>query len=120
MTQDKAPPSVVGARTSDQSQSNRKVGAGRGAAKIGPAVRGSDSVSSVGAIAMADKEIIAAILAAGMLPPVAAADIGRNGQLEEVEQQRLMRAIGHAIGLYRGVFEGLNIRTEDELKVTPP
>ena len=66
-------------------------------------------------IEMADRELIAAILAAGMLPtlpiPLSRAQ-GRGGPMseaEEVEGEAVQRAVGHAVDLFRSVLEGLGV-----------
>ena len=56
---------------------------------------------------MTDKELIAAILAAGLLPPVPVPDRTENGYIDPQEGRRLVRAMSHAVGLYRGILEGL-------------
>jgi hypothetical protein len=61
---------------------------------------------------MAEKEIVAAILAAGMLAPLPAPTRGHNGAVGEEDQARLMLGMLHAVGLYRSVLEGLTARTE--------
>jgi hypothetical protein len=58
---------------------------------------------------MTDNETIAAILAAGMLPPVAAPVTGPGGGVDAPDQQRLLVAVMHAVGLYRSVLEGLAV-----------
>jgi hypothetical protein len=55
---------------------------------------------------MDKRELIAAILTAGMRPKIS---IPRraSGQLTEAESETLRRAIAHAVRLYRSVLEGL-------------
>jgi hypothetical protein len=51
------------------------------------------------------QEIIAAILAAGMLPVLPRP---RNpGRLTDAENQRLLQGVGHAVSMYSAVLEGL-------------
>ena len=59
---------------------------------------------------MDDRELIAAILTAGMLPtlPMPENRTPRRAVTDE-EGDRLLRAVGHAIGLYRSVLEGLGV-----------
>jgi hypothetical protein len=61
---------------------------------------------------MAEKEIVAAILAAGMLMPLPAPARGHNGAIGEEEQARLVLGVLHAVGLYRSVLEGLTARAD--------
>jgi hypothetical protein len=61
---------------------------------------------------MAEKEIVAAILAAGMLAPLPAPATGHNGAIGEEDQARLVLGVLHAVGLYRSVLEGLTARAE--------
>jgi len=61
---------------------------------------------------MDDRELIAAILTAGMLPtlPVPKSRVqGRSDPVSEREGEAIQRAIGHAVGLYRSVLEGLGV-----------
>ena len=61
---------------------------------------------------MDDRELIAAILTAGMLPTVEiprGRGRGSAGGVTEAEGQDIQRAVGHAIGLYRSVLEGLGV-----------
>jgi hypothetical protein len=55
---------------------------------------------------MDKRELIAAILTAGMRPKI---PIPRraSGQLTEAESETLRRVIAHAVRLYRSVLEGL-------------
>jgi hypothetical protein len=55
---------------------------------------------------MDDRELIAAILTAGMMPKIS---IPRraSGRLTEAEGEILRRAVAHAVRLYRSVLEGL-------------
>jgi hypothetical protein len=59
-----------------------------------------------------DRELIAAILTAGMLPTL---QIPRSrshrssGPVTETEGEAIQRAVGHAVGLYRSVLEGLGV-----------
>jgi hypothetical protein len=63
-------------------------------------------------IPMADRELIAAILTAGMLPtleiPLSRACGGR-GPLVVGEAEVIQRAVDHAFGLYRLVLNGLEV-----------
>jgi len=61
---------------------------------------------------MDDRELIAAILTAGMLPTVEiprSRGRGSAGGVTEAEGQDIQRAVGHAIGLYRSILEGLGV-----------
>jgi len=61
---------------------------------------------------MDDRELIAAILTAGMLPSMEiprSRARGHAGGVTEAEGQEIQRAVGHAIGLYRSVLEGLGV-----------
>jgi hypothetical protein len=57
---------------------------------------------------MDDREPIAAVLTAGMMPKI---QIPRrvSGQFTEDEGETLRRAIAYAVGLYRSVLEGLGV-----------
>jgi hypothetical protein len=55
---------------------------------------------------MDDRELIAAILTAGMMPKIPIARRA-SGRLTEAEGETLRRAVAHAVGLYRSVLEGL-------------
>jgi hypothetical protein len=57
-----------------------------------------------------DAELLAAILAAGMLPKVRALTDPENVANEDA--QRIIMAVGHAVSLYAAVLEGLRSRTE--------
>ena len=61
---------------------------------------------------MYDRELIAAILTAGMLPtlpiPRSRAQGGRS-PVTDTEGEAIQRAVGHAVGLYRSVLEGLGV-----------
>jgi hypothetical protein len=59
---------------------------------------------------MAEKEIVAAILAAGMLTPLPPPRRGTDGAVGEEDQARLVMGVLHAVGLYRSVLEGLTAR----------
>jgi hypothetical protein len=56
---------------------------------------------------MADHETLAAILAAGMLPAVAAP----GGPMTEKDEARIHEAAAHAVGLYRAVLGALSVGT---------
>ena len=61
---------------------------------------------------MADRELIAAILTAGMLPTLEIPRSRAHGSrrpVSETEGEDIQRAVGHAIGLYRSVLEGLGV-----------
>jgi hypothetical protein len=62
---------------------------------------------------MADRELIAAILTAGMLPtleiPPSRAQGRRNGPITRAEGEAIQRAADHAFGLYRLVLNELVI-----------
>ena len=57
---------------------------------------------------MDNREVIAAILTAGMIPKI---QIPRrvSGRLTEAESETLRRAVAHAVRLYRSVLEGLGV-----------
>jgi hypothetical protein len=61
---------------------------------------------------MADRELIAAILTAGMLPtleiPRSRVEGGRR-PLTRAEAETVQRAVDHAFGLYRLVLNGLGV-----------
>jgi hypothetical protein len=61
---------------------------------------------------MADRELIAAILTAGMLPtmeiPQSRAQ-GKGRLLTKAEADAIQRAVDHAFGLYRLVLNGLEV-----------
>jgi hypothetical protein len=61
---------------------------------------------------MADRELIAAILTAGMLPtmkiPQSRAQ-GKGRLLTKAEADAIQRAVDHAFGLYRLVLNGLGV-----------
>jgi hypothetical protein len=61
---------------------------------------------------MADRELIAAILTAGMLPtmeiPQSRAQ-GKGRPLTNAEADAIQRAVDHAFGLYRLVLNGLGV-----------
>ena len=61
---------------------------------------------------MDDRELIAAILTAGMSPilpiPLSRAE-GEIGPITDTEGEAIQRAVGHAIGLYRSMLEGLGV-----------
>jgi hypothetical protein len=57
---------------------------------------------------MADNnELVSAILAAGMLPPLPPPTIALDGGIGEHDRARLTLSILHAVGLYRGILEAL-------------
>jgi hypothetical protein len=61
---------------------------------------------------MDDRELIAAILTAGMLPTLPipqSRSEGGTGPVTDAEEEAIQRAVGHAIGLYRSVLEGLGV-----------
>ena len=58
---------------------------------------------------MDNRELIAAILTAGMLPTIPIPDSMHRGPLTKIEGEALQRAVGHAVGLYRSVLEGLGV-----------
>jgi hypothetical protein len=59
---------------------------------------------------MDDRELIAAILTAGMLPTL---PIPENrtptGEVTDAEGDTILRAVAHAVSLYRSVLEGLGV-----------
>jgi hypothetical protein len=61
---------------------------------------------------MAEKEIVAAILAAGMLMPLPPPRRGADGDIGEEDEARLVLGVLHAVGLYRSVLEGLTARAD--------
>jgi hypothetical protein len=56
---------------------------------------------------MTDNATIAAILAAGMLPPLLAPATDADGVIGADEQARFVMDVLHAVGLYRAVLEAL-------------
>ena len=61
---------------------------------------------------MDDRELIAAILTAGMLPTLEIPRSRAHGSsrpVTETEGEDIQRAVGHAVGLYRSVLEGLGV-----------
>ena len=61
---------------------------------------------------MADRELIAAILTAGMLPTLEVPQSRtqrRSGPLTRAEGETIQRAVDHAFGLYRLVLNGLGV-----------
>ena len=68
---------------------------------------------------MADRELIAAILTAGMLPtleiPQTRLEGGRRRPVTRGEADAIQSAVDHAFGLYRLVLNGLGV---DPLSVT--
>ncbi len=67
---------------------------------------------------MADNEIIAAILASGMLPPLSPPAITPDGGIDDQDHQRLVLAMAHALGLYRSILEGLSTRAQSPIRAT--
>jgi hypothetical protein len=77
---------------------------------------------------MADRELIAAILTAGMLPTL---DVPQsrvrapNGPVTRVEREVIQSAVEHAFGLYRLVLNGLGVdpsasMAEPDAQTRPP
>jgi hypothetical protein len=61
---------------------------------------------------MADRELIAAILTAGMLPTLEVPQSRtqrRSGPLSRAEGEAIQHAVDHAFGLYRLVLNGLGV-----------
>ena len=61
---------------------------------------------------MGDRELIAAILTAGMLPTLEIPRSrvrGRSGRLSGPEVGALQSAIDHALGIYRSMLNGLEV-----------
>ena len=59
-----------------------------------------------------DRELIAAILTAGMLPTLEIPRSRAHGSgrpVSETEGEDIQRAVSHAVGLYRSVLEGLGV-----------
>jgi hypothetical protein len=56
---------------------------------------------------MADRELLAATLTAGMLSTVPAPPTGKKTEREEAE---FSQAVTHAVSLYRAVLEALSLR----------
>ena len=52
------------------------------------------------------RELIAAILTAGMLPTL---PVPRTMRLAPADRERMLRAVAHAVDLYRSIFEGLGV-----------
>jgi hypothetical protein len=80
---------------------------------------------------MADRELIAAILTAGMLPTLEIPRSrvggsprplvgGRPRQLTGAEAEDLQRAVDHAFGLYRLVLNGLGVDPFVKEETGPP
>src|SRR5262249_28417324 len=71
-----------------------------------------DALMQNGRSEMADRELIAAILTAGMLPileiPRSRAH-GTHRPVTETEGEDIQRAVGHPVGLYRCVLEVLRV-----------
>ena len=65
---------------------------------------------------MDDRELIAAILTAGMLPtwPIPRSQ-AEGGPVTDAEGEAIQRAVGHAIGLYRSLLKGLGVDPFAEL-----
>ena len=55
---------------------------------------------------MADRELLAATLSAGMLPTVPAPPTSKKTEREEAE---ILQAVAHAVSLYRAVLEALSV-----------
>ena len=56
---------------------------------------------------MAERELIAAIITTGMLPTL---PIPRSrGPVTDAEGETIQSGVGHAIGLYQSVLEGLGV-----------
>jgi hypothetical protein len=77
---------------------------------------------------MADRELIAAILTAGMLPtldvPQSRVRAG-NGPVTRAERELIQSAVDHAFGLYRLVLNGLGVdplatMAEPDTETRPP
>jgi hypothetical protein len=61
---------------------------------------------------MADRELIAAILTAGMLPTLEVPQTrgrARNGPVTRAEAETIQSAVDHAFGLYRLILAGLGV-----------
>jgi hypothetical protein len=61
---------------------------------------------------MDDRGLIAAILTAGMLPTLEIPRSRAHGSgrpVTETEGEDIQHAVGHAVGLYRSVLEGLGV-----------
>jgi hypothetical protein len=56
---------------------------------------------------MADRELIAATLTAGMLPTVPAPFAADKTEREETD---ISQAVAHAVGLYRAVLEAISVK----------
>jgi hypothetical protein len=65
---------------------------------------------------MADNEMIAATLAAGMLPSAIPPAMERAGIVDKDEQDRFLMDVFHAVALYRAVLEALG-RTEHPVRI---
>jgi hypothetical protein len=71
---------------------------------------------------MDDRELIAAILTAGMLPTLEIPQSrarGRGGPVTDAESEAIQRAVDHAFGLYRSFLNGLRA-TPDWIIDSPP
>ena len=77
---------------------------------------------------MADRELIAAILTAGMLPTLDVPQSrvrARNGPVTRAEREVIESAVDHAFGLYRLVLNGLGVdplaaMAEPDTETRPP
>ena len=77
---------------------------------------------------MADRELIAAILTAGMLPTLDVPQSrvrARNVPVTRAEREVIQSAVDHAFGLYRLVLNGLGVdpsatMTEPDTETRPP
>lgn len=77
---------------------------------------------------MADRELIAAILTAGMLPTLDVPQSrvrARNSPVTRAEREVIQSAVDHAFGLYRLVLSGLGVdpsasMAEPDAETRPP
>jgi hypothetical protein len=70
---------------------------------------------------MADRELIAAILTAGMLPTLEIPQsraYGSRGPLAVREAEVIQRAVDHAFGLYRLVLNGLGVDPQSKAETS--
>jgi hypothetical protein len=56
---------------------------------------------------MADRELIAAIITAGMLATLPIPQ--SRGPVTDAEGETIQRAVGHAVGFHRSILEGLGV-----------
>jgi hypothetical protein len=67
------------------------------------------SLSKACTMSERQRELIAAILTAGMLPTLPRTMLRTSRAEAEREHERKLRAVAHAVDLYRSIFEGLGV-----------